>query len=155
METWEMLDEDTYSEDSKEEAKYGSSSYNIVVTTSSSKAPSSNSIEDDEVIFERICNVYIPSIKRLLKLHMNKSRSLKNLKKKFNFLSEELKPLKWQNHYMPKQNLMLRELLSLDENDIPSPKSDSSSEESSDVDFDRSRLASISSNVSKNKEEEC
>jgi len=46
---------------------------------------------------------------------------------------------------------MLRKLLTLDETDRLSTKFNSSSEESSDDDFDRSRLASISRNVSKNK----
>lgn len=85
METWKMLDEDTDSEDNKEEANMG-----LVVTTSSGEEPSSYSDEDDEVIYEQICNEYIPYVKRLLRLYLNKSRSLKDLQKQFNFLSEEL-----------------------------------------------------------------
>jgi len=46
---------------------------------------------------------------------------------------------------------MLRQLLSLDETDKLSTKFNSLSEESSDDDFNRSRLASTSCNVSKNK----
>ena len=46
---------------------------------------------------------------------------------------------------------MIRELLRLDENDRPLPKFDISSKESSDDDFDRSRLASISSKIKKSK----
>jgi hypothetical protein len=48
-----MLDEDTNSEDNKEEANLG-----LAVTTSSGEEPSSNSDEDDEVISEQ----YVMSI---------------------------------------------------------------------------------------------
>jgi hypothetical protein len=65
-----MLDEDTVSEDNIEEANLG-----LLVTTSYGEELIPYSDEDDDVISERICNEYIPSVKRLLRLYLNKSRS--------------------------------------------------------------------------------
>jgi len=58
----------------------------IVVITSFVEEPSSDSDEVDEVIFEQICNKYISYVKMLLRLYLNKSRSLKDLQKQFNLL---------------------------------------------------------------------
>jgi hypothetical protein len=66
-------------------------------------------------------------------------------------LSEELKPLRSQNHYLSKENLMIKHLLSIDNIGRSSTKFNGSSKVYSDDDFDISRLASTSQNVVKNK----
>jgi hypothetical protein len=81
MATLEMLDEDSDTKEKKEEANLG-----LVVTISYDVGPNLDSDEDDEVMSEQICNEYTPSVKKLMRLYLNKSRSLKGLLKQFDLL---------------------------------------------------------------------